>query len=282
MLYQKKPVSLTKMIHAIAWTDLRGRRNHSGNKASQERHTGRRRGYVLTEDGGKGLLVSEMDLIGTIRTAAPWQIVRQSEIVDMNQGESGLALEIHRGDICRKRYVSKPKIGVLFVVDASRSQGAQKRLAFAKGAVLSLLKQVYSERYQAGLIIFGHRRAELVLPFTKSVEYAAKSLRSIPAVGNTPLAMGIRKAIETIEMEKKKDEELYPMVVLITDGQGNYDVNEGDPMELAFQAAKKMKDAKVASVVIDTERQSDMISPAKQLAEEMGALYLTLESKIYG
>ena len=97
-------------------------------------------------------------------------------------------------DLRMKRYRNKKHSTVLFVVDASRSQGANKRLAFAKSAVMAMLEKAYCDRDRVGLILFGDKHATVKLPFTKSVDVAAENMRELKAKGNTPLAMGLRLA----------------------------------------------------------------------------------------
>lgn len=54
------------------------------------------------------------------------------------------------------------------MVDASRSQGAKECLAFAKGSVMAILEQAYAKRDKVGMILFGDKKAELVLPIQKA------------------------------------------------------------------------------------------------------------------
>lgn len=49
--------------------------------------------------------------------------------------------------------------------DAAHGADDGERLAFAKGALLSLLEQAYCRRDYVGLIVFGDKKAQLVLPF---------------------------------------------------------------------------------------------------------------------
>ena len=122
----------------------------------------------------------------------------------------------------------------MFLVDVSRSQGARERLSFAKSAVLSILKRAYSDRDSVGMVVFGNRKAELILPFTRSVDFAAKPMEELKAGGNTPLAMGIRKALKVLETEERKDPEKTVILVMLTDGKANFDTREGKPWSLAL------------------------------------------------
>ena len=71
------------------------------------------------------------------------------------------------------------------------------------------------------MVVFGNRKAELILPFTGSVDFAARPMEELKARGNTPLAMGIRKALKVLEAEKRKNPEETGILVLLTDGKAN-------------------------------------------------------------
>lgn len=266
VLYGGKPISLTALLSEMRQENRTGIRKMGirGKQAgSRSGNTGRHCGYTIAGN----IPDDKVDFVATLRTAAFHRLGEEN---------AGHKFRIHAQDIRYKRYIGKEKMGFLFVVDASRSQGAQKRLSFAKGAILSLLKEVYCRRDQAGLIIFGNRQARLVLPFTRSVEYAGKMLEHLPASGNTPLAMGLRKALETAQEERRKDAYLNPVIVVITDGKANYDEWTGNPLDLALEAAVAIQEAGIAAVVIDTEKGIFSLGLAKKLADKMGARYLSL------
>jgi len=185
-------------------------------------------------------------------------------------------VKIRREDLRIKKYTTKVKTGILFVVDASRSQGVKKRLAFAKGAVLSLLCQAYISRDKVGMIIFYDKKCELTVPMTKSVDFAAARLQNLPASGNTPLGMGLRKALEVFELEKKRSGDFTPLLILLTDGNANFDNEEGNPAELAIKAAEQIKKAEIPALVIDTEKSIFSLGLAKKIADTMNAKYLSL------
>ena len=106
----------------------------------------------------------------------------------------------------------------IFVVDASGS-AALHRLAEAKGAVELLLAECYVRRDQVALIAFRGRGAELLLPPTRSLVRAKRSLAALPGGGGTPLAAGIDAAVELAELALRRGE--TPIVVVLTDGRAN-------------------------------------------------------------
>lgn len=238
---------------------------------------GRSRGAYLWD--GQGRLSgrwAELDTAATLRAASPKQIARRESLSGKNLQN---ALCILPEDYRLKLRTGKTRAGILFVVDASRSQGADRRLSFAKGAVLSLLSQAYCTRDEVGLIAFGNGRADVLLPLTRSVEYAAKHLNSLPAAGNTPIAMGLRKALEVFTLEKKRSGSFRPFLILLTDGKANYDILPGDPFSRAVEAAVRIKEAQIPALVIDTERGYFSMGLAGKLSEAMGGAYKKLFDK---
>lgn len=187
-----------------------------------------------------------------------------------------LPATIRNGELRLKRYRPKKQGAILFVVDASRSQGAKERLAFAKGAVMAILEKAYTDRERVGMILFGDRKAELVLPYTKSVDFAAKKVEGLKAKGNTPLSMGMRLAIQTTETDSRKYPDVIHTIILLTDGKSNYDVEEGKPLDLAVKAAETIRKKQMHLLVVDTENSIFGMGLAKKIADTAGGKYVRL------
>jgi magnesium chelatase subunit D len=148
-------------------------------------------------------------LSATLRAAAPWQAGR-----GRNAGEP---LILQTRDLREKVRVCPAQHLVLFVVDASRSMGARKRMAQTKGAILSLLVDAYQKRDRVGLIAFGGRSARLALPPTRSVRVAARQLAELPVGGLTPLAHGLALGGRVVASARRRAPGVIPLIVLLTD-----------------------------------------------------------------
>ena len=83
-----------------------------------------------------------LDVLATLRAAAPWQKLR---------GGEGLPLRIRRDDLRVMRREQKAGTTTIFLVDASGSH-ALNRLAEAKGAVELLLAECYVRRDQVAVV----------------------------------------------------------------------------------------------------------------------------------
>jgi magnesium chelatase subunit D len=210
-------------------------------------------------------------LDATLRAAAPHQVERRAA------SDSQIAVLIEPWDIRDKVRESKSGSLVLFVVDASGSMGAQRRMVAVKGAIMSLLLDAYQRRDRVGMISFRGTSASLVLPPTNSVDLAQVHLQEMPTGGRTPLSAGLFKALEVIETERIKDRDVLPLLVLLSDGRGNVALGQDSPLDEAYAAAGIIGDDKVPSVVVDTESGFIRLGMVQPVAEAMGAQYLKLE-----
>ncbi|MBC7769230.1 MAG: magnesium chelatase subunit D, partial [Phycisphaerales bacterium] len=154
-----------------------------------------------------------LDLIATLRAAAPWQKLRRG-----NAPEGAGRVLVKRSDFRIRRFAQRLESTTIFVVDASGSTAAQ-RLAEAKGAVETLLAEAYVSRARVALIAFRERRPEMLLPPTRSLARAKRCLAALPGGGGTPLAAAIDAAMLLGLSERAKGR--TPMLVLLTDGRGN-------------------------------------------------------------
>ena len=149
-----------------------------------------------------------LSLIDTLRAAAPWQRVRGRED----------RILVRRDDLRVRRFESRAEALTIFAVDASGSS-ALARLAEAKGAVELLLAEAYVKRAQVALVAFRGTSAELLLPPTRSLARARRSLAELPGGGGTPLAAGLNAARELAEAAKARGR--TPFAVVLTDGRAN-------------------------------------------------------------
>ena len=239
-----------------------GRRNVTITDSSAGRYVGSR----MPKGKASGLALD-----ATLRAAAPHQVERRAA------SGSQIAVLIEPWDIRDKVRESKSGSLVLFLVDASGSMGAQRRMVAVKGAIMSLLLDAYQRRDRVGMISFRGTSASLVLPPTNSVDLAQIHLQEMPTGGRTPLSAGLFKALEVIETERIKDRDVLPLLVLLSDGRGNVALGQDSPLDEAYAAAGIIGDDKVPSVVVDTESGFIRLGMVQPVAEAMGAQYLKLE-----
>jgi magnesium chelatase subunit D len=212
--------------------------------------------------------VADLHLPATVLAAAPHQRAR---------GRTGPGLRLRRDDL--RHAVREGREGnlVLFVVDASGSMAARRRMAAVSGAVLSLLRDAYQRRDKVGLVTFRGAGAELLLPPTSSVPTAVARLRRLRTGGRTPLADGLLRARRVLAAERLRDPKRRPLLVLLTDGRATVPTRAGNhPMADALRAAALLAGDGVASVVVDCESGPVRLGLAAQLAAVAGGPVVTV------
>lgn len=167
---------------------------------------------------------------------------------------------------------------ILFVVDASGSMAAQRRMEALKGAVLNLLTDAYQRRDQVAVVAFRGQQAELLLAPTRSVDLAEQRLRELPTGGRTPLPHALQLALEALQRADGCGMPLPPLLVILTDGRANVPLAAGgDPWREALALADALAERRTPALVIDTEQGYLRLGRAAQLAQALGADCLTLE-----
>ncbi len=218
---------------------------------------------------------ARLDVIATLRAAVPWQKLRGRESGAATAGAGASPLRIRAEDFHVGRFKQRGRTTTVFAVDASGSS-ALHRLAEAKGAVELLLAECYVRRDSVAVIGFRGRDAELLLPPTRSLVRAKRSLAELPGGGGTPLAAGIDAARELAIALRRRGE--TPVVVVLSDGRANVarDGSPGRPRAEAEArgAARTLREEGVVALFIDTSTQPHPL--ARELAAEMDARYLPL------
>lgn len=190
----------------------------------------------------------KLALIDSLRAAVPWQAVRRRE--------SGLDADapiiMRKEDLRIRRFEERAARVTIFAVDASGSAAAA-RLAEAKGAVELMLAQAYVTRSEVALVAFRGTSAELLLPPTRSLTRARRTLAELPGGGGTPLALGLNAAREVAEAVIAKGRSAA--LVILTDGRANIaaDGSPGRPQAAkdAETAAKAIAARGIDSLVVD-------------------------------
>ena len=217
---------------------------------------------------------ARLNVIETLRAAAPWQPLRRREVAASGEVSRPRIL-IRKDDFRISRFRRRTETTTIFVVDASGS-AALHRLAEAKGAVELLLADCYIRRDQVALIAFRGSAAELLLPPTRSLARAKRSLAGLPGGGGTPLAAGLDAAFALSDAVRRKGQ--TPTVIVLTDGRANIarDGGQGRPRaeEDAMNAARQLAAAGIAVVLVDTSPRPG--ASGETVAREMGARYLPL------
>ncbi|MEO1265497.1 MAG: VWA domain-containing protein, partial [Pseudomonadota bacterium] len=231
------------------------------------------RGRAFASRSGLPRGGARLNLIDTLRAAAPWQPLRRDASGDGDSPVPQLKLAKSDLRIYRRRDTSETL--AIFVVDASGSSAAE-RLAEAKGAVELLLGQTYARRDQVALVAVRGTEAQVLLPPTRSLTRAKRLLAGLPGGGGTPLASGLEAGLQLAAMAKRRGQS--PMMIALTDGQANIDRTgqPGRPAAFAdaIAAARGIRGTRLSAIVIDTSQRPQ--PRAREIADAMGARYLPL------
>ncbi|MEM7570431.1 MAG: magnesium chelatase subunit D [Pseudomonadota bacterium] len=256
------------LAYLKAAQDPQTARSAGGRRGSKA--LGASRGRPLTSRKGGLSTGKRLDVIATLRAAAPWQKLRRQ------QGRNGPArVHVRKGDLHIRRYQERTQTSTLFVVDASGST-ALNRLGEAKGAIEMLLAESYARRDHVALISFRGREAQVLLPPTRALARAKRSLAALPGGGPTPMASGLSLALVMAQEELKKGRE--PTLVVLTDGSANVTLagTGGRPQagEDACALAKQIGQAGLSSILVDISRRPQ--DRARRLAADMAATYVPM------
>jgi magnesium chelatase subunit D len=213
----------------------------------------------------------KLALIDSLRAAVPWQAVRRREL----GADTASGIIMRKEDLRIRRFEERSARVTIFAVDASGSAAAA-RLAEAKGAVELMLGQAYVTRSEVALVAFRGTSAELLLPPTRSLTRARRTLAELPGGGGTPLALGLNAAREVAEAVIAKGRSAA--LVILTDGRANIaaDGSPGRPQAAADAetAAKAIAARGIDALVVDISARPGPEGAA--LAKALGGRFLAL------
>jgi magnesium chelatase subunit D len=281
---QRQPEDLADMVVAAARAaipaDLLGCLLATGPASRRSRTQGRAgimqggasRGRPAGIGRGPARPGARLNIVETLRAAAPWQRLRRGPAA---AAPARAPLAVRAEDFRTTRYRQRAQSTAIFIVDASGS-AALHRLAEAKGAVEQLLADCYVRRDQVAVLAFRGRGVELLLPPTRSLVRARRSLAGLPGGGATPLAAALDAAGALADAVRRRG--ATPLLVLLTDGRANL-ARDGTPGREraeadALAAAASLRASRTTGLLVDTAPRPQ--EAARRIAAAMGARYLPL------
>ena len=231
------------------------------------------RGRPVGARKGEPRAGQRLNVLETLRAAAPWQRLRHAALPATATQRPRIVVRKEDFHVARFRQLGQTT--TVFVVDASGSL-AINRLAETKGAVELLLADCYVRRDSVAVLAFRGKTAEVLLPPTRSLARAKRSLAGLPGGGGTPLANAIDAAGAMADQIRRKGE--TPILVLLTDAKANI-ARDGSPGRIraasdALAAAHQLRLSGYSALLVDASPQPQ--PGAQQLAAAMGAQYLAL------
>jgi magnesium chelatase subunit D len=155
----------------------------------------------------------------TIRAAAPFQKRRREA--------SDLAIKLEMSDIREKIFEYQAPLSIVFVLDASGSMF--RMLKQMKRVILSLHDDAYQNRDKVGLIVFQGYDAIVLQQPTVNLPAVVEKLSFVQSDSWTPLASGLQKGLEVLKIEVKRNKDIVPVLVVLTDGGANVPMSQNAP-----------------------------------------------------
>ena len=155
--------------------------------------------------------------------------------------------------------------------------GAKKRIAAAKGCIRAALKEAYLRRDRVALMAFRRKECRLLLPLTRSPALSEQLLREIPTGGETPLGLGLTKALEFHRKIKTRETAAPFHVLLFTDGRANSPLTGSNPFEESMDICAKAAKENIFFSVVDTETGFVRLGMAHKIARHLNASYCRIE-----
>lgn len=165
----------------------------------------------------KGEGVSDIAILPTIKAA----------ILHAKDGTIEVKKEDYREKVKRRKISSL----ICIVLDTSSSMISHVKMEAIKEVMDELLLDAYQKRDRISLITCHGTGAEVLLPFTSSVERGKSLIEKIDFGGTTPLAAGMRKGVDMLKSRMRSEAETIPILVVVTDGTANTPVSTAGDVE---------------------------------------------------
>jgi Mg-chelatase subunit ChlI/Mg-chelatase subunit ChlD len=193
----------------------------------------------------------------TIRSAARHSRLRR---------RPGVAVEILPEDVQVKVKEYRSPLSVTVLLDMSESMISS--LDNVAKAILSLHKSAYRRRDRVGLIVFKGSKAIVLQKPTSNLNLVISRLFTVGASNFTPLPAGLRRGLEVLMDQVRRNRDLVPVLIVITDGIVNVPLDE--PISLrsrrtymnsaqgdAIDLARKLANANIRTVFINTDHREN-------------------------
>ena len=188
----------------------------------------------------------------------------------------GGKIEVKKRDYREK--VRRRKISTLIclVLDASSSMVMDAKMKGIKDALGELMLDAYQKRDRISLVSCYGRAAEVVLPFTSSIEKGQQYIEKLEFGGTTPLAAGLRQGLENLRSKLRIEKDTNPLLVIVTDGSANMPIIPGEDIQDEIEdACVEIERSNIPTLIIDVSKGGSKL--ARQMADLAGGYYYRLE-----
>jgi Mg-chelatase subunit ChlI/Mg-chelatase subunit ChlD len=192
----------------------------------------------------------------TIRAAAPYQSTRKLE---------DLSIAIEPQDLRVKRREYRAPFSIILLVDMSFSM--INSISNLSRAIRSLHRSVYRRRDRVGLIVFKGTEAFTLQAPTTNLDLIVRKLLKVKASDFTPLALGMLNAWKALKLEKLRNKDAIPMLIIVSDGIANIALKQpltgrqnavfvSEAQSDAFDVAQRIRRDNIRTIIINTSHSS--------------------------
>ncbi|MDI6644538.1 MAG: VWA domain-containing protein [Methanobacteriaceae archaeon] len=161
-------------------------------------------------------------------------------------------LKVEGEDLREKIRKHGARASIVLVVDISGSMFSDRKANRVKGILESIIQDSNRHNDKISVIGFKGKDAEVIIPTTKRATAFKDIVKNISVGGTTPMAAGLKKGLEILKSEKKK-EEFIPLMVVLTDGMPNVALDK-DPSRDSLKLAQNLKENYFHTIVINFEK----------------------------
>ncbi len=228
----------------------------------------------------------ELTTRGHIGHYSKYRIPEEGDVIDFAFGPTIRAAALRQGTSWKKKGRIEVKTEdfreklrrrkaaslVCLVFDTSGSINKDIVRETIKEIVYTLLIDAYQKRDRIALVSAQGQIAEVIHPFTSSLERANKYMREVKFEGLSPLSSGIQAGIWLLHNKRQGEPEARPILVIVTDGSANQPiVTGGDIRRELLLASAAIVDEGINTLVIDVSEKGS--ETARLIAERSGGIY---------
>lgn len=253
-------------LRRLLWS-LPAKRMPAGERRGQKVEPSLSRGRGMALPAAKGESLPELAIP---ETAISWALrARGSTLAAVPKAGTGNAGGFGNLTVSDLRFsYARERRGapIILLLDASASM-AGRRIRAAKELARHL---VLAGKEKVSIVAFQDSDVKVVSDFTRNRRKVEQGLREVQALGLTPLASGLEKALELSLRSAKK-----PLVLVITDGIPTVPSKSMSPVDDALEAAKKLAKRGVRLGCVGLEPNRGFLR--QMVTNARGALYIVDE-----
>ncbi len=158
----------------------------------------------------------------------PWDIafvptIRAASLFQRTRKNDRVSVDIRPKDLQVKIREYRAPFSIALLVDMSGSMTSS--LVNIGRAIFRLHRSVYRRRDRISLIIFKGKDAVVLQQPTTNLDMAVEKLRKQKTSDFTPMAQGLLRAWRLLQLEKQRNKDVVPILIIISDGIVNVELN---------------------------------------------------------